>query len=162
MFRGWGDASFKECGTFLTRTRLCELFWQRAKDEKLRRKFNECERESTRYILIKRKELKVESKKLHQKILSLGDTLPWQDPMDLFERLGERVAGYEGYSRQVQEAFGLKDLVLEVEGEAATLAAIYIVTLHYKDGMEQEAASLELLLSRYSQNFDHYETFGNL
>ena len=55
LVRRWGDASFKECGTFFTRTRLSELFWQRAKDEKLRWKFNECERESTRYILIKRK-----------------------------------------------------------------------------------------------------------
>ncbi len=93
MFRRWGDASFKECGTFFNRTRLCELFWQRAKAETLGRKLNECERESARYILMKRKELKLEGKKLHQKVVSLGDTLPWQDPMDLFERLGGRVAG---------------------------------------------------------------------
>ena len=80
---------------------------------------------------MKRKELKIESRKLHQKVLSLADTLPWQDPMDLFERLGGRVAGYEGYSRQVHEAFGLKDLVLEVEGAAATLAAIYSAGHNY-------------------------------
>ena len=88
---------------------------------------------------------------MHQKNLSLGDTLPWHDTMDLFERLGGRVAGYEGYSRQVREAFGINDLVLEVEGAAATLATIYIVALHYKDLMEHEAASLELRLTGYSQ-----------